>query len=232
MRLNGPVLVVAAHPDDEVLGCGGTIAKLAVAGAKVHIMIIGEGITSRRADSGVSVAEEVANLAEASKRAAGVLGAASVRAEGLPDNRLDGLELLDIVKRIEGVFRELRPATVFTQHHGDLNIDHRIVHEATLVACRPNAAHTVRTLFTYEVPSSTEAAPATQQTVFLPNWYVDITATLETKLAALEMYPMELRPWPHTRSLEAVKFLARWRGASCGVEAAEAFQLLRHLPSP
>ena len=230
MTLDSPVLVVAAHPDDEVLGCGGTIARMSASGADVHVLLMGEGVTSRQPDGGGSDAQKIADLAAAAQLAGKVLGASSVRTEGLPDNRLDGMDLLDIVKLVEDVIDRLRPATVFTHHYGDLNIDHRLVHEATLVACRPHPAQSVRSLFAFEVPSSTDAVPAAHQNAFLPNWYIDITSTLNAKLAALEVYASEMRPWPHPRSMQAVEHLARWRGASSGVEAAEAFQLLRHIP--
>jgi N-acetylglucosamine malate deacetylase 1 len=232
MILNGPVLVVAAHPDDEVLGCGGTIAKLSASGAEVHVLLLAEGATSRHTAGSMPMAREVAELATTAERACKALGAASIRLEGLPDNRLDGVDLLDIVKRLEKVLAQLRPVTVFTHHHGDLNIDHRQVHAATLVACRPHPEQAVRSLFSFEVPSSTEATPATHGNTFLPNWYVDISRTLDRKLAALEIYAAEMRPWPHPRSYQAVEHLARWRGTSSGVAAAEAFQLLRHIPGP
>jgi len=146
---------------------------------------------------------------------------------GLPDNRLDGVELLDLVKRIEASIERHEPSVVLTHHAGDVNIDHQLVHEAVLAACRPQPGHPVDELLFFEIPSSTEWRPAGSRTTFVPNWFVDVSTTLPRKLDALRAYDSELRPFPHPRSLEAVEALARWRGATVGMLAAEAFVLGR-----
>jgi LmbE family N-acetylglucosaminyl deacetylase len=147
----------------------------------------------------------------------------------MPDNRMDGLDLLDVVKLIETTISRLQPCTVLTHHVGDVNIDHRIVHEAVLAACRPQPSHPVRELLFFEVPSSTEWRPPGSGQPFQPNLFIDISKTLAVKLKALETYANELREFPHPRSMRAVEALARWRGATIGVEAAEAFILGRQL---
>lgn len=179
------VLVVAAHPDDEVLGCGGTIAKLAGQGAPVHIAFLADGVGARGGDS-VPAQDDLSARREAARAACSILGAQSVNFDDLPDNRLDSIPLLDIARRVEALIEQHRPATVFTHHEGDLNIDHRRVHQAVMTACRPQRGHPVRTLLCFEVPSSTEWQPPGSGPVFAPNWFVDIGASLARKLAALE----------------------------------------------
>jgi N-acetylglucosamine malate deacetylase 1 len=226
------VLAVAAHPDDEVLGCGATLAWHAQRGDDVGIAILAEGATSRqeRRDR-VQAAQALEDLAGAAEAARRILGAGHLWLHDFPDNRMDGVELLDVVKRVEAILDEFRPERVYTHHGGDLNVDHRVVHRAAVTACRPVPGQTVQTLLFFEVPSSTEWQPSGCAPGFAPNWYVDIAATLPRKLAALDAYAAELRAYPHPRSREAVEALARWRGACAGLAAAEAFMLGRHLSS-
>lgn len=221
------VLVVAAHPDDEVLGCGGTMAMHAARGDKVSVLILAEGLTSRGTGKGCK--KRLGELAKAARRANAKLGVSQVELLGLPDNRLDSLDRLDVVQAVETVVARVRPDTVYTHHAGDLNLDHQITHEAVATACRPLPGQCVRQILCFEVPSSTEWRLQGAGAGFQPNWYVDIGKGLDAKVAALEAYAMEMRPWPHARSCEALVHLARWRGASVGVEAAEAFVLGRRL---
>jgi LmbE family N-acetylglucosaminyl deacetylase len=219
------LLIVAAHPDDEVLGCGGTIARHTAEGSTVNVIFLADGVTSRdRADS----AERQRRQA-AAHQAANCLGIHSVQFHDFPDNRLDTIELIKIVQTIEQAIAQHQPDTVLTHHAGDVNIDHQRVHQAVVTACRPQPGHPVRTLLFFEVPSSTEWQPPGSAPAFTPNWFVDISSTLDCKLKALDAYAEELRVWPHPRSLQAVEALARWRGATVGVEAAEAFILGRYL---
>ena len=216
------VLAVVAHPDDEVLGCGGTLARHAAAGEIVHILILAEGSTSRQGAPDDGVRE----LHSCARDAAAHLGATEPRFAGFPDQRMDSVPLLDIVKAVEDVVAEISPTIVYTHHGGDLNLDHRLTNDAVLAACRPLPGSTVRAVYAFETPSSTEWAgePAV---VFRPNRFHDISAHLDAKLEALRCYGQELRDWPHPRSIEAVSALARWRGATVAVEAAEAFCSLR-----
>jgi LmbE family N-acetylglucosaminyl deacetylase len=224
------ILVIAAHPDDEILGCGGAIAAHAKAGDSVHVVIMAEGATSRSKQRDVSThQDELSQLAAIAKQANAFLGAVSVTLHGLPDNRMDSMNRLDVIKLIEAEVARVKPEVVYTHHAGDLNIDHRIIHEGVLTACRPQPGHSVKTLLFFEVASSTEWMPPTSAPPFVPNWYIDISETLESKLKALEYYESEMRDWPHARSVKALESLARWRGATIGVDAAEAFILGRRI---
>jgi LmbE family N-acetylglucosaminyl deacetylase len=218
------VLVVAAHPDDEVLGCGGAIARHSQQGDAVNILILAEGATSRGVNRDVEQWQaELSHLARSALQASQLLGAMPPQLHSFPDNRMDGCDLLDIVKVVETAIQDYQPELVYTHHNGDVNVDHRRIHEAVVTACRPQPAHPVNTLLFFEVPSSTEWQPPSSAPAFNPNWFVDVSDTLPRKLEALALYESEMRSWPHPRSLEAVKHLAHWRGASVGIEAAEAF---------
>lgn len=225
------VLVIAAHPDDEILGCGGAMARHIRAGDTVSTVIVAEGLTSRddtRNTNGRQ--QELSDLAVTARQANSIVGVDDVTLVGLPDNRLDSLDRLDLTKVIEKHLERCRPSIIYTHHSGDVNVDHRRIHEAVVTACRPMPdSHRVETLLFFEIPSSTEWQTPSSERSFGPNWYVDIGATLELKLAALEAYESEMRDWPHARSIKAVEHLARWRGANIGVEAAEAFALGRRL---
>jgi N-acetylglucosamine malate deacetylase 1 len=223
-------LVVAAHPDDEVLGCGGTIAKMADEGWSVHVLILAEGATSRsRKRDRNAKRGELSALVKSAKAAAKVLGAKSVEVLAFADNRMDGVELLDVVKAVEDRIAKFGPNRVLTHHRGDVNVDHQMVHDAVLAAVRPLPGTTVREVLFFEVASSTEWRPASSLPAFAPALFVDIGLTIDRKLRALEAYSSELRAFPHPRSKEAVEHLARWRGATAGVMAAEAFEVGRIL---
>jgi LmbE family N-acetylglucosaminyl deacetylase len=227
------ILVLAAHPDDEVLGCGGTIARYAVEGHDVDIAILGEGITSRFADRDQAERAEVDHLHRHSRQVANLLGARNLSLFGLPDNRFDTVPILDVVKIIETLVSELKPHVVYTQHGGDLNVDHTVLYRATLTATRPMAGCPVREVYAYEVASSTEWAFQQFAPVFTPNVFQDITTTIDTKIEAMQLYQTEARPFPHPRSSEALRASARRWGTVVGVEAAEAFQLVRSVrPCP
>jgi len=220
-------LVVAAHPDDEVLGCGASIAKWSSIGEEVHILIMSEGITSRSNTRDIGLkSKELSLLARSAQQAGEIVGATSVKLLGFPDNRMDSLDRLDVIKAVEKEVDRLKPHLVVTHHNGDLNIDHRVVHEAVVTACRPQPGHSVCRLLAFEVPSSTEWQ---QNIVFQPNWFEDVTKTIGCKIEALKVYDSEMREWPHARSLKNVENLAMWRGSSVGCEAAEAFMLIREV---
>jgi LmbE family N-acetylglucosaminyl deacetylase len=221
-------LVVAAHPDDEVIGCGGTIARHAANGDQVSVLIVAEGATSRtdRRDRATS-ASELSALAQSAQEANRLLGATRFGLLDFPDNRMDGVELLDVVKCIEAEIAQWQPEIVYTHHAGDVNIDHRIVHDAVIAGSRPQPGHCVRTLLFFEVASSTEWCPPSSGLFFQPDWFVDIGDVWEAKRAALSVYVSEMREFPHPRSVAALEHLARWRGATVGLPMAEAFALGR-----
>lgn len=224
------VLIIAAHPDDEVLGCGGTIAKHVQNGDEVHVVIMAEGVTSRdKVRQRESRDGELSQLAQAAQEAGRILGVQSVELYNFPDNRMDAVDLLDVVKVVEAAIDRHKPVMIYTHHAGDVNIDHRIVHQAVVTACRPLPGQYVKTLLFFEVPSSSEWQTPGSAPAFLPNYFVDISNCLDKKLQALEAYESEMRPWPHPRSLTAVEHLVRWRGTTVGVEAAEGFVLGRKL---
>lgn len=224
------VFTVAAHPDDEVLGCGGTLALLSEKGAEVHILILGEGVTSRDRKRDLEARrEEIEALHKAAERAAEILGAKEIYFESLPDNRFDTLDFLDLVKLVEKYLGKIRPQTIFTHFPGDLNLDHVLTARAVLTAARPLPETPVRRIYAFEVLSSTEW---NFTEAFRPNVYFDISETLSRKLKALGCYRGELRDFPHPRSPEGVKNLAQHRGMETGVPAAEAFCLLRSLEPP
>lgn len=222
------ILILAAHPDDEVLGCGGTICKLADKGAIIHVAFLADGVFSRDVDQ-EKMQNELRIRRAAAQKACDILRVKSVSFDDFPDNRMDTVALLDITKALENLISEHMPEVVFTHHASDVNIDHRRMHEAAVTACRPQRGHPVKTLLFFEVPSSTEWQIPGSAPVFAPNWFVDISDTLDRKFAALDAYAAELRDWPHPRSRQGVEHLARWRGATVGVDAAEAFMLGRQL---
>ncbi len=224
------ILVIAAHPDDEILGCGATMAKHVKHGDEVHVLILAEGLTSRDVKRDRQKHESgFCELYEAAKRANDTLGVSSLTIHDFPDNRMDSLDLLDVTKVIEEYIAKIQPEIVYTHHSGDVNIDHRVIHQAVITACRPVPGHCVKTLLFFEVGSSTEWQPPNSAPYFTPNYFVNVTEEIALKLKALEAYAIEMREWPHPRSLRAQEYLARVRGASVGVKAAEAFMLGRSL---
>jgi LmbE family N-acetylglucosaminyl deacetylase len=218
------ILTIVAHPDDEVLGAGGTLARHAASGDHVHLLFLANGTGSRGADQ-----RAVERRAQAARSAASALGVGKPSFLQFPDNRLDQIDLLDIIQAIEPVIRKVAPGTIYTHHSGDLNIDHVVCHRAVLTACRPMPNSSVRRIYGMEIPSSTEWSMPNAANAFLPTRFVDIFTTAGAKRRALEAYAEEMRPFPHPRSLEAIDSLAAWRGASAGLKAAEAFTVIREI---
>ena len=223
------VLVVAAHPDDEVLGAGGAVARHARAGSEVVVLIMGEGVTSRFQQREAAPADLVERLRADARRAGDRLGVRELRFAGLPDNRFDSLDLLDVVMVVEKAIREIAPEVVYTHHGGDLNVDHQITFRAVLTATRPLPGAPVSEVCCFEVPSSTEWSFARVGPAFVPNLFVDITDTLDQKVAALECYTTEVRMAPHPRSPEVLRAAATRWGSVIGRPAAEPFEIVRSL---
>jgi LmbE family N-acetylglucosaminyl deacetylase len=217
------ILVVAAHPDDELLGLGGTVKKHFDKGDNVICVIVSQGISSR----GLSdIENEIAltNLNDNLTSATDLIGYFKVIRLNLPDNRLDSIDLLDVIKKLEEIILEFEPNIVFTHYNNDLNIDHQIVSKAVLTACRPIKGSTIEKLYFFETPSSTEWNFI--ESNYKPNYFVDITLTIETKLKAMKIYNSEIRKFPHPRSIEALDAIARKWGSVVGYEYAEAFMLV------
>ncbi len=217
------ILVTAAHPDDEALGCGGVIAAHAARGDQVDILFVADGETARSDSS----ADRIARRRDDARHAAGALGANAPRFLDFPDNRLDTIPLLNIIKAMEQVLSGVQPELVYTHHAGDLNVDHEVVSRATLTLYRPLPGSSIRAIRGYEVLSSSHWTDPSK--AFNPVHFVDIGRFLPAKLAALDCYGDEIRAFPHARSREAVVALAQFRGAAMGLEAAEAFTVLRQI---
>jgi len=227
---SGIVLIVASHPDDEVLGVGGTAAWHAARGERVEVLILADGVTSRGSDGDHTTQEkELSARRSAAVDAAQELGISRPRFGDFPDNRMDGCDLLDIVKVVESVTVKLEPDIVYTHHGSDLNVDHRLTHQAVLTACRPQPGFKPAAIYTFETASSTEWSSADIGPNFRPQRFVNISATLERKKLALQCYGMEMRAFPHARSIEAVEALARLRGSQAGCDAAEGFGVIREV---
>lgn len=212
------VLVVAAHPDDDVLGCGGYMGRLTARGTEVGVMLLSDGVTSREIQP-----QEVVHRQQSAREALAVLGVRAPWLEHYPDNAMDTVPLLDVAKVVTDRVVDFEPDTILTHSLSDLNIDHRLTAEAVLIAARPQPHSPVRRLLHFEVPSATGWRP--EGSTFDPRLHVDVSAFMTAKLEALRCYDAEMRAWPHARSYEAVEALMRWRGASVGVEAAEAFEI-------
>ena len=222
------ILIVAAHPDDEVLGCGGTMARYAE-DHEVHVLILGEGLTSRLDDRKRPEVEPLEQLRADATKASQLLGVSSIEFGGLPDNQFDQVSLLQIIKMLESKIRTVQPGAIYTHHSGDLNVDHGLTCRAVLTATRPGIGHPVQDVFSCEIRSSTEWAFQQVTPIFRPNVFVDISATIGTKMAAMECYVTESRPSPHPRSPESLRATAKYWGSVIGCEYAEAFELIRSL---
>lgn len=217
------VLIVAAHTDDEALGCGGTIAKHVANGDEVAALFLTNGIGSR--DTGDDEANARFGCA---LQASEILGYKLLHNFDFPDNQMDGLPLLKITQAIEPFIAEFAPQRVYTHHIGDLNVDHRVVHNAVMTACRPQPGSSVKEILTFEVMSSTEWQSPLKDS-FLPSVYVDISEQIDKKMMALEAYRIEMRDYPHSRSVEHLKQLAAHRGNCIGRNYAEAFMQVRRI---
>lgn len=219
------VLVIAAHPDDEVLGAGGAVARYAEEGATVAVLILGEGVASRQGLAPSMVKKEQEQLRTCTTQAAQILSIPEPIIKQLPDNQFDTVPLLSIVHTVEDVVKEFRPTLVYTHHHGDVNVDHRLTAEATEAAVRPQEGLSVREVRAFEIPSSSEWNFI--RPVFRPNIFVTLSeGQLKKKLDALGAYGPEMRFFPHPRSHEYITALAHVRGAQGGFRAAEAFALV------
>ncbi|MFK5986844.1 MAG: PIG-L family deacetylase [Pseudomonadota bacterium] len=220
------ILVIVAHPDDEIIGCGGTIAKHINQGDKVAVLYVADGETSRLAIETQSVA--ISRRYENAENIKQLLGLQQVLFLGFADQRLDVLPFLDLVQFIEKVIFEQKPSTIYTHFSDDLNLDHQLVYRAVMTACRPVPDFFVREIYSFEVASSTEWNSSNQKT-FRPNHVVDITDFLAIKQQALRIYDKEIRDFPHARSYQAIEHMAKLRGAQFGLYAAEVFQVERQI---
>ena len=220
------VLIIAAHPDDELLGCGGTVARHINEGDKVHFLIMAEGATARYKDRKEGKHTEAEKLFECSREVSQFLGAEEPIFGRLHDNRMDSYDFLDIVKIIEKISSAINPQIVYTHHGNDLNIDHQLTHRAALTALRPVPGSKIEAILAFETLSSTEWSSKQQGLPFTPNHYIEITDYLEQKIKALNIYTSEMKKFPHPRSSDGVIALAHYRGSNIGVQAAEAYEII------
>ncbi|UAM97201.1 PIG-L family deacetylase [Polaribacter litorisediminis] len=229
---NKKIMIVVAHPDDELLGLGATMHKL-ISEYKVqtHVVILGEGITSRSNDRDVDLwKKELATHRENIQNAQKAIGYHSNSIFDFPDNRFDAVALLDIIKVIEKEKESFQPEVIFTHHGGDVNIDHQRTFEAVITSCRPLQDEKVNTIITFETPSGTEWRSPSDPKHFLPNLFFSIAENnLNAKIKGMESYEFERREYPHPRSPEALKIQAQRWGITVGTKFAEAFCLIRSI---
>lgn len=219
------ILTVAAHPDDEILGCGGVIARFVKEKAEAYTLILGEGLTSRDEKRDIKIRKrEIERLKKQAVEANRILGVKKNFLFDFPDNRFDTVPLLDIVKVIEKIKSEIRPDIIFTHYGKDLNIDHQITYSAVITATRPIKGETVKEIYSFEIISSTEwNYPLT----FTPDVFFDISGTIDLKIKAMQEYKTEFKEYPHPRSPEAIKLNANYWGVRVSLEHAEAFKSIR-----
>lgn len=222
------ILVIVAHPDDEVLGMGGTIAKLSSTGNEVHCLIVTDGSSSQYRDS-TDLNRIIEDKKQETNKAAEILGIRSITYGGLPDMRLDVIPHTEINRVIEKVIEELRPTIVYTHFWGDVNRDHQAVYESTLVATRPQFNQCVKELYCFSVPSSTEWMPFKADTMFMPNIFVEIEKYKEMKYSAMDAYKTEVRGYPHPRSKRHLQEMDISVGLQVGLKASESFVCLRRI---
>ena len=221
------ILVIAAHPDDEVLGVGATVARHVENGDLVYCYILGEGQTSRWAKREDADVNKVISLHRSTLGSAAILGFHDVFFENYPDNRFDHLDLLDITKNIEKRVTELKPQIIYTHHYGDLNLDHRITFNATLTATRPLANCPVQEIYAFETLSSTEWNFSYGDACFKPNVFYDISPWFYKKIDAMKEYETELCEYPHPRSIKTIELNAQKWGSVVGRSFVEPFELIR-----
>jgi len=219
------ILIVAAHPDDEVLGCFGTVARLIKEGYEAYTLILGEGKTSRDDQRIVkNKKDEIKVLNTEIEKANKVIGVKKVFIESFPDNRFDSVDLLDIIKVISKVKDEVKPDIIFTHYENDLNIDHQITYKAVITASRPMEGEVTKDIYSFEILSSTEW---NYPLSFSPDTYFDISDTINLKIKAMKKYSSELCEYPHPRSLEGIELNAKYQGMRIGKRYVEAFKSIR-----
>jgi len=212
------ILVVAAHPDDEVLGCGATIFKHVQDGDKVQVIFLADGFSSR---------DDSDNRDVSAEKSSKILGCEKPIFLNFPDNQLDAVPLLEIVKKLEEVINNFQPNIIYTHHFGDLNIDHQITHKAVMTACRPQPNFCVKEIYSFETLSATHWQSSSMGNAFIPNCFVNVNGFMSKKIEALQCYDNEMRAAPHARSYESVENLAKFRGGLAGIKVAEGFFIER-----
>lgn len=222
--MNKKILVVAAHPDDEILGLGATLVKHVEERDQVYCLILGGGVVSRDRFS----QDDIKKLQKQTANSSKIIGFKAVYSADFPDNSFDSVSLLQIIKLVESYIKKIKPDVVYTHFENDLNIDHRLTFQAVLTACRPVNNNFPEKILTFETLSSTEWQNK-QGLQFNPNYYVDVKKYIDKKIEAMKKYSLETRSYPHPRSAQGIKILAQYRGLESGLEYAEAFCLIRKI---
>lgn len=226
MKQNGKnILVIVAHPDDEVIGLGGAIARHADEGCNIFSLAMTNGVGARECVTDY----QISSRAKASKNAANLMGMTWLDSPDYPDNAMDTVSMLEVVRTVENAKLNINPSIIYTHSYADLNVDHRITSAATLTAFRPQPSEVWTEIRTFEVPSATDYGLNLTANTFTPNLYINIEKTWNVKLAALREYSTEMRESPHARSLNGIENLAKLRGNQCGVNYAEAFEVIRKI---
>lgn len=218
------ILIVAAHPDDEILGVGGAVLKHKLNHDSVYALILGTGALSRDGQT----TDDVKKLKETSQNAAKIIGFKDIFFVDFPDNSFDSISLLNIVKKIEDYFKQIKPDLVYTHFENDLNIDHHLTFQAVMTASRPCTDYYPKQIYSFETLSSTEWQNKSSEQ-FRPNYYLDIKDVIDQKIEAMKEYKSEIRNYPHPRSEQGIRVLAQYRGMESGLEYAEAFYLVRKI---
>lgn len=223
-KSNQVILIVVAHPDDETLGCGGTIARHVQNGDRVYAVAMTDGVSSRKTSPIAKRARQTSAM-----KASVILGFTWIEARTFKDNQMDTVALLHVVKVLETIKSKIKPTLVYTHAAADLNIDHQVLAQAVLTAFRPQPKETCKEIRAFEVPSATDYGHPSVTSIFKPNLYIDISSTWDKKYDALSAYGQELRDSPHTRSHDGIRLLALIRGYQVGLPMAEAFEVLRRI---
>ena len=219
------ILVISAHPDDDALVCGGTIAKFSEEKSDVFVIYFTDGVSARLKNKNIK--KEILCRRKNSIQAAKILGIKKCFFFSYPDNKLDKAPLLEITQKIEKIINQIKPEIVITHSEHDLNIDHQIINRAVITATRPKPESKVKKILLFETLSSSEWKFSNKKNFFNPNYFVDISKTMKKKVLALKCYKKEILKWPHPRSIKGVRNLAMYRGQTVGLKYVEAFYLLR-----
>jgi LmbE family N-acetylglucosaminyl deacetylase len=221
MIKNDNILIIAPHPDDEVLGCGGIMKKYSEAGNHVNVLVVSRGAPKLYSD------EKIKNVRKEARAAHHILGVKETIFLDFPAPELDTVSVSEISRAIAEVIKKYNIQTVYLPHRGDIHHDHRIVFNAGLVACRPVGQYSVKEIYGYETLSETEWAAPYGDDAFIPTSFVNITEQIDSKLEAFKCFKSQIRPFPNSRSLETIEALAKFRGATVGFERAEGFTSIR-----
>ena len=229
MKNKKKIMVVAAHPDDEILGCGGTLIKLRKQGYNVQCIFLADGESSRNIKDKNKLLKNIKNREYQASKVSKLLKFKRPKFFRLPDNKIDSIPLIKIIKIIEKEIKIFKPSIIFTHSQADLNVDHSLLCKAVLTATRPFSKTFVKKIASFEVASNSELYFSNNKKFFRPNLFCDITKEIKLKLRALKIYKNEIRKAPHARSIKGLENLAKYRGSQSGTKFSEAFEFLRDI---